>query len=89
MVTSRFYHLDCSPVIPECGYKCAACIREILTVFGSRVGVCDVSSDERGGISGIVVKYDTEKISDDEILYEFRTLPSFYKGRFSPKALDP
>jgi hypothetical protein len=87
MLKERFFHLDCNPVIPECGYKCAKCINEIRSVVGSRDGVFEVSLGKRGEISGIVVKYDSERTSDDKVLNEFRKLPSFYRGRFVPSVL--
>ena len=88
MLMETFFHLDCNSVIPECGYKCARCVKEIRSVVGSRDGVSEVSLGKRGEISGIVVKYDSEKTSDDKLLNEFRNLPSFYRGHFVPKVLD-
>ena len=88
MLVEKFFHLDCNPVIPECRHKCANCIEEILSVLGRRSGVSEVSLGQRGEISGIVVKYDSEETSDDQLIHEFSSLPTFYRGRFVPKVLD-
>lgn len=88
MQVQKFFHLDCNPVIPECGYQCSRCIQEIYSVLGSMEGVMDVSTGNRGKISGIVVRYDSVTTTDDNLLKEFSRLPSFYRGHFVPKALD-
>ena len=88
MLIEKFFHLDCDPVIPECGHQCAKCVEEILSVFGRRDGVSEVFLGKRGETSGIVVRYDSERTSDDQLLNGFRTLPTFYRGRFVPKVLD-
>jgi len=84
----KFFHLDCNPIIPECGYQCDRCIQEILFVFKGMEGILEVSSGNRGEISGIVVQFDSDKIAEDHLMTAFRRLPSFYKGRFVPEALD-
>ena len=88
MFVEKFFHLDCTLVIPECRYNCAKCITEIRTVLGSGSGVLEVTLGKRGETSGIVVKYDPEQTSTGKLLYEFRNLPSFYGGRFVPQVLD-
>jgi hypothetical protein len=88
MIIEKFFHLDCNSVIPECGYKCARCISEIRSVLASRSGVSEVTLGKRGETSGIEVKHDPEIISVEELINEFRNLPSFYNGRFVPQVLD-
>lgn len=87
-MVARFIRLDCRLVIPECGYTCAKCIQEIRGVLGKKSGVLEVSLGARGELSGIVVKYDPERTNDDQLLEEFRALPSFYRGRFVPEVLN-
>jgi copper chaperone CopZ len=84
----KFFHLDCSPIIPECGYQCEKCIQEIRTILGGVDGVLEVLTAKHGEISGIVVQYDSEAIGIDDLMNAFRKLPSFYQGRFVPKVLD-
>jgi copper chaperone CopZ len=88
MLVQKFFHLDCNSVIPECGHRCARCIEEIRSVLERRDGVSEVSLGARGEISGIVVKYDSERTSDEHLIDELSNLPSFYRGRFVPKVLD-
>lgn len=88
MQVQKFFHLDCNPVIPECGYQCEKCIQEILFVFRGKDGVLEISAGKRGEISGIVVQYDSEKTTEDHLMNAFSRLPSFYKGFFVPKVLD-
>ena len=88
MLVQSFFHLDCNPVIPECGFQCAKCVEEIQSVLTALDGVCEVSRGKRGETDGIVVQYDSEAIGSDDLVNTLRTLPSFYKGRFVPSLLD-
>ena len=38
MITRSAFHLDCNPVIPECGFECPKCIKEIESIFAGREG---------------------------------------------------
>jgi hypothetical protein len=87
MIVETFFHLDCNPVIPECGYQCSRCIAEIRSVLGSCRGVSEVALGKRSGASGILVKHDAAAISAEELLTAFGSLPSFYRGRFVPQVL--
>jgi hypothetical protein len=88
MLAQNFFHLDCNPVIPECRYQCDKCVQEILSVLKGLHGVSEVSMGKHGEISGIVVQYDSAASSIGDLMNAFGRLPSFYKGRFVPKALD-
>jgi len=80
MHVQKFFHLDCNPIIPECGYQCPKCIQEIRDVLGGMGGVLEVSMSKRGEISGIVVRYDSEITGDENLMKTFGELPSFYRG---------
>ena len=88
MLVRSFFHLDCRPVIPECGFQCDKCVEEIQSVLTAMDGVSDVSRDTRGEVDGIVVEYDPEAIGIEDLTNTLRTLPSFYKGRFVPSLPD-
>jgi copper chaperone CopZ len=88
MRVQKFFHLDCSPIIPECGYQCDKCVQEIISVLSGTGGVLEVSTSKSGKISGIVVQYDSEKTAEEKLMNAFGRLPSFYRGRFVPKVLD-
>ncbi len=88
MHVQKFFHLDYTPVIPECGYQCPKCIQEICDVLCAMEGVLEVSSGKRGEISGIVVRYDSEITGDEDLVKAFGELPSFYQGRFVPEVME-
>lgn len=83
-----FFHLDCGPVISECGYQCDKCVREILSVLEGTDGVRDASMGMHGEISGIAVEYDPGRIDEDRLSAVLGALPSFYQGKFFPQALE-
>ena len=88
MRVQSFFDLDCNPVIPECGFQCDKCVEEIQSVLGAMEGVFGVSRETRGDTDGIVVDYDSEVIGIDDLMNTFRSLPSFYEGKFVPSLLD-
>jgi hypothetical protein len=71
-------------VIPECGFQCARCIEEVKSVLGGTPGV---SRFYREG-DGVVVEHDPSVIPVEQLLDTFRSLPSFYRGRFIPTMLE-
>jgi hypothetical protein len=88
MQAEKFFHLDCNQVIPECEFQCSRCIQEIFAVIGSMEGVADVSMGKKIEISGVVVQYDSETTTVDNLMKAFGKLPAFYRGRFVPTVLD-
>jgi copper chaperone CopZ len=88
MRVQSFFYLDCGPVIPECGFQCDKCVEEIQSVLTAIDGVSEVSRGKRAETDGIVVQYDSEAISIEDLANTLRTLPSFYKGRFVPSLPD-
>ncbi len=87
MPVKTFFHLDCGPVISECGHRCDKCVREILTVLEGTDGVRDASMGMHGEISGIVVDYDPQMTDERRLTAALGALPTFYKGKFIPKVL--
>lgn len=84
MTSRSAFHLDCKPVIPECGFTCVRCIAEMESVFGGTQGV---SKFYREG-DGVVVEHDASEIAVEQLMDIFRSLPSFYRGRFIPTLLQ-
>ena len=74
MTSRSAFHLDCTPVIPECGFTCAKCIGEMESVFGRTPGV---SKFYREG-DGVVVEHDASIVMAEQLMEIFRGLPSFY-----------
>jgi hypothetical protein len=83
MTSRTAFHLDCTPVIPECGFKCGKCVEEMKSVFGGTQGV---SKFYREG-DGVVVEHDASVIAVEQLLDIFRGLPSFYQNHFIPSVL--
>lgn len=77
------FHLDCSPIIQECGFKCAKCIKEMESVF---VKIKGVSKFYREG-NGVVIEHDSSIVAAEQLMDIFKTLPSFYKGFFIPTVI--
>jgi hypothetical protein len=74
------FHLDCTGIIPECGFQCATCIAEMQAVFTRQAGV---DKFYRNG-DGVVVEHDVAKVGAHQLFDLFKGLPSFYKGSFAP-----
>ena len=83
MNTRSYFHLDCHGVIPECGFECDKCVKEIESVLSKTKGV---NKSYREG-DGIFVEHDPDIITTKQIIGIFKRLPSFYKGFFIPKLM--
>ena len=84
MTSRTAFHLDCTPIIPECGFTCAKCIEEMKTVFGGTRGV---GKFYREG-DGVVVEYDASAVTAEQLMDVFRELPSFYQNHFVPSVTE-
>ncbi len=74
------FHLDCTAVIPQCGYECSKCIQELESTVTAIPGV---SSFYLEG-DGVVVEHDPDAVTARQLIDVFKTLPSFYDGFFIP-----
>ncbi len=83
MTNRTAFHLDCTPVLAECGCTCGKCIGEMKSVLGGTRGA---SGFCREG-PGVVVEYDPAVVTVEELLDIFRGLPSFYQNHFIPSVL--
>ena len=88
MKTTSFFHLDCNPIIAECGYHCDRCVNEIRSVLKEKNGIFEVALTEQKNISVVSVEYDPEIIKTTDILYELERLPSFYSDKFIPQVVE-
>ena len=84
MDSRSVFHLDCNPIIPECGFQCAKCIKEMESVFAKIKGV---NKFYREG-DGVVVEYDSAMVTVAQLIDVFKGLPSFYKGFFVPTVIE-
>jgi hypothetical protein len=77
------FNLDCTGVIPECGFDCNKCIKEMESVFSKTKGVDKFYQEGEG----VVVEHDPSIITAEQLISIFKGLPSFYKGFFIPKLI--
>lgn len=84
MICGTAFHLDCTPVLAECGCTCGKCIEEMEAVFGGTPGV---SRFYREG-DGVVVEHDAGVVTAEQLLDIFRGLPSFHKSHFVPAVME-
>lgn len=84
MVSRTAFHLDCTPIIPACGFDCGRCIEEMKAVFGAMQGV---SRFYREG-DGVVVEHDASVVTAAQLVDIFGRLPSFYESHFMPSVME-
>ena len=88
MIIRSAFHLDCNPIIPECGFECAKCVQEIQSVLGEMQGVDKSYLEGEGEDTRLIVEHDPNLATVEELMDAFRRLPSFYKGFFVPELLE-
>ena len=81
-------HVDCDPIIPECGYRCGRCLREMRSVIEGMQGVSKLYVEGHGEDARVVIEYDACAVTGDQLMRALRGLPSFYKGFFVPALLE-
>jgi hypothetical protein len=84
MTSHSAFHLDCHPVILECGFTCAKCIKEMESVFGRTPGVSKFYQEG----PGVVVEHDASVVTVEQLMDIFRGLPSFYINHFVPSVME-
>ena len=80
MINRSVFHIDCTGVIPECGFDCARCVREIGLSLTGMKGVGDFYTDGEG----VTIEYDSEVVTAEQLKNVLKGLPSFYKSHFDP-----
>lgn len=84
MISRSAFHLDCTPVLAECGCQCARCLGEMGSIFGGTPGV---SGFYREG-DGVVVEHNASVISVEQLMDIFRGLPLFHRSHFVPSMMQ-
>ena len=82
------FHLDCSPIIPECGYECGRCLQEMRGVIEQIPGVSRFCTEGSGKDMRIVVEHDPSTVTAKQLMQALRQLPSFHEGSFLPSLLQ-
>lgn len=80
MVIRSIFHIDCTGVIPECGFDCGKCVREIGLSLTNMKGVGDFNTDGEG----VTIEYDSEVVTAEQLQDLLKRLPSFYESHFVP-----
>ena len=88
MITRSVFHLDCTPIIPECGFKCAKCLQEIQSVLDKIEGVENSYTEGEGENMKLVVEHDSSNVAVEYLIETFGRLPSSYKGFFVSELLE-
>jgi len=78
------FDLNCTAMIPECGYNCLKCVQEIESTFISMQGVSKVYIEAEGQEQKLIVEHDPTAATVEQLIDVFKGLPSFYEGFFIP-----
>ena len=81
------FDIDCNPVIPECGFNCPKCIKEIEDTLTVMDGVSKVYMEGKAEDAKLIVEYDASIITVEQLIETLKKLPSFYKGFFIPNLI--
>ena len=57
------FDLDCHPVIPECGFKCPRCIKEIESTLTGMQGINKVYVEDESEGGKVIVEHDPTMVS--------------------------
>ncbi|HUV63353.1 MAG TPA: hypothetical protein VMW24_05600, partial [Sedimentisphaerales bacterium] len=57
------FHLDCTPLIPACGFECSKCIDEMKSVFAETEGVSKFYMEG----NGVTLFHDPDVISIEQL----------------------
>ncbi len=80
MISRSVFQIDCTGVVPECGFECAKCVKEIGLSLTRTKGVGKFYTDGEG----VTVEYDAEKVTAEQLKDVLKGLPSFYESHFVP-----
>jgi copper chaperone CopZ len=81
------FHLDCNPIIPECGFECPKCIQEIESTLTSIEGVNKVYMEGEAEEGKLIVEHNPAIVTVGQLIEAFKELPSFYEGFFIPSVI--
>jgi copper chaperone CopZ len=88
MITRSALHIDCNPIIPECGFKCGKCVQEIQSVLGEIEGVAKSYIEDEEKEAKLIVEHDPSKVTVEQLMDTLKRLPSFYKSFFVPELIE-
>ena len=80
MISRSVFQIDCTGVIPECGFECARCVQEIGSSLTGMKGVGKIYTDGEG----VTIEHDSEAVTPEQLKEVLKRLPSFYESHFVP-----
>ena len=78
------FDLDCTALIPDCGFNCPKCIQEIESTLTAIHGVSKVYIEAEGQEQKLIVEHDPTAATLEQLIDAFKCPPSFYEGFFIP-----
>ena len=84
------FDVDCSRLVPDCGFACPKCIEEIQAMLMGVAGVSKAYIEAEGEEQRLIVEHDPDTVSVEQLIGVLETLPSFFEGFFVPTVVgDP
>ncbi len=83
MISRSVFQIDCTGVIPECGFECAKCVQEIGSSLTGMQGVGKFYTDGEG----VTIEYDADAVTAEQLMDVLKGLPSFYESHFIPTVM--
>ncbi len=87
MHSRTVFHLDCTPIISECGFECARCVQEIESALGRIEGVERVYLGAEQDEGKLFVEHDPNLVKVGQLIDVLKTLPSLYEEFFIPTVI--
>ena len=81
------FDVDCSRLVPECGFACPKCIEEIEAMLTGVTGVSKAYIEGEGEEQRLVVEHDPGTAPVEQLIDVLAALPSFFEGFFIPTVI--
>ena len=82
------FDVDCSQLIPDCGFACPKCIEEIEAVLTDVPGVSKAYIEAEGEEQRLIVEHDPDTAPVEKLVDVLESLPSFFEGFFIPTVIE-
>ena len=82
------FDVDCSRLVPDCGFACPRCIEEIEAILTAVAGVSRAYIEAEGDEQRLIVEHDPDTAPVKELVDVLETLPSFFEGFFIPTVIE-
>ena len=82
------FDLDCTAMIPGCGFQCPKCIEEIKSTLMVMQGISKAYIKNEGETQKFIVEHDPAIVTVEKLIDVFKSLPTFLEGFFIPTFLE-